>query len=149
VKQLELGFTSHVRRSACIACMPFILCFIAFDILDLDRSDLIALSKNFEISSFVGDIDPTPRIDPFPEPLELPNTAEILAPDISVNHALLQFAEILKFSLIGTARDHGYRIGLARHSLSNASPDLCRSCANTVTPQSRRLITHLPRNRPR
>ena len=78
--------------------MPFILCFIAFDILDLDRSDLIALSKNFEISSFVGDIDPTPRIDPFPEPLELPNTAEILAPDLSGKHALLQFAEILKFA---------------------------------------------------
>jgi hypothetical protein len=122
VKLLGLRFTSQVQRAACIACKPFILAFIAFNILDLEGSDLISLSKNFEISIFVGDVDPTPRIDP--EPLELPNAARIIAPTLSRNHALPHFAEISKFSLIGTARDHGYRVGLARHSLPNGSPDL-------------------------
>jgi hypothetical protein len=124
VKLLGLRFTSQVRRAACIACTPFILAFIVFNILDLDGSDLISLSKNFEISIVVGDVDPKPRTDPSSEALELPNAARILAPALSRNHALLHCAEILKFSLIGIARDHGYRVGLARHSLPNASPDL-------------------------
>ena len=124
MKLLGLGFTSQVRRAACLAYMPFILAFIAFNILDLDGSDLISLSKNFEISIFVADVDATSRIDAFPEPLELPNSAQILAPGLSRNDALPHCAEISKFSLIGTARDHGYRVGLARHSLPNPSPDL-------------------------
>ena len=125
MKLLGLGFTSQVRRAACLAYMPFILAFIAFNILDLDGSDLISLSKNFEILIYVADVDATSsRIDAFPEPLELPNTAQILAPGLSRNDALPHCAEISKFSLIGTARDHGYRVGLARHSLPNPSPDL-------------------------
>jgi hypothetical protein len=113
----------NLRRARCIAFTPFILAFIAFNILDLDGSELISFSKNFEVSIFIGDVDPTPRIDSFSEYFELPNVTQQLAPDPSRNEVLSP-AQILKFSLIRTARHHGYRVGLARHSLPNASPDL-------------------------
>ena len=120
---LYLRKPSKLWRATCIAFMPFILAFIALDILDLDGSELISFSKNFEVSIFVGDVDPTDWIDPFAEHCELPNAAQQLAPDRSRNDALSP-AQISKFSLIRTARHHGYRVGLARHSLPNASPDL-------------------------
>jgi len=104
--------------------MPFILAFIAFNILDLDGSNLISLSKNFELSIFAGDVDVTFRIDPFPTTPELLNTARILVPSLSRNDALGRWAEISQSTLICTARDHGYRVGLARHSLPNSLPDL-------------------------
>ena len=104
--------------------MPFILAFIAFNILDLDGSELISFNKNFEVSIFIGDVvDPTLRIDSFSLYYELPHAAQQLAPDRSRN-SVLSHAQIPTFSLIRTARDHRYRIGLARHSLPNASPDL-------------------------
>src|SRR5689334_21926888 len=114
---------SKLWRATCIAFMPFILAFIAFNILDLDGSELISFSRNFELSIFIGDVDRTPRLDTFSEHFELPNAAQQLAPDRSRNDTLSP-AQISKFPLIRIARDHGYRVGLARHSLPNASPDL-------------------------
>jgi hypothetical protein len=122
---LQLWSPTKLRRAMCIACAPFILAFIAFNILDLDGSDLISLSKNFEISIFAGDVDVAPRIDPFRKPLERIDINRIvLAGRFSRYDVQPYYAEISQSSPIGTARDHGYRVGLARHSLPNAAPDL-------------------------
>ena len=121
---LDLRSPGKLWRATCIAWMPFILAFIAFNILDLDGSNLISLSKNFELSIFAGDVDVTFRIDPFPTTPELLNTARILVPSLSRNDALRRWVEISQSTLIRTARDHGYRVGLARHSLPNSLPDL-------------------------
>ena len=124
LSEFYLRSSSKLWRATCIAFTPFVLAFIAFNILDLDGSELISFSKNFEVSIFIGDVvDPIIRSDSFSVYFELPHAARQLALNRSRNNVLSR-AQISKFPLIRIARHHGYRTGLARHSLPNASPDL-------------------------
>jgi len=62
--------TRTVYRAACIACMPFVLALIAFNILDLDGSNLILFSRNFRPSLIDADVAEVPRIEPSLERVE-------------------------------------------------------------------------------
>jgi hypothetical protein len=64
MKRLPFRSTRTARRAACIVCMPFVLAFIAFNLLDLDGSNLIFLSRNFRPSLIDVDVAEPPRVDP-------------------------------------------------------------------------------------
>ena len=93
------------------------LAFIAFNILDLDGSNLISLNKKFEISIFVGDVVATPRIDPFPERGEGLTSDRILSPNDSPHYARLKITELGNFSPLERARSHLYHVSLPRDAV--------------------------------
>src|SRR5437899_11832729 len=64
---LHLVSPVKFRRAACIASMPFVFAFIAFNILDLDGSSLLALTRCARWSIVDAYIGTSPRIDPLAE----------------------------------------------------------------------------------
>src|SRR6266404_1927049 len=105
---LQLDPTSKLRRAACIASMPFVLAFIAFNILDLDGSNLGSLSKCFDRLAIEGDVGVTPRVDPLPERVESLNNDRILTPTDSRDQAHWEIAELRALSRLEKARTHLY-----------------------------------------
>ena len=114
---LRIGFTKGLRRAACIACMPFVLTFIAFNILDLDGSNLGLLTKCFDRLAIEGDVGVCPRIDPLPERVEHLANHRILIPNDSRDRARWQITELRAPSRLEKARTHLYNVSLPRDSV--------------------------------
>jgi len=64
---LHLVSPVKFRRVGGIASIPFVFAFIAFNILDLDGSNLLALTRSVRWSIVDADIGTSPPIDPLPE----------------------------------------------------------------------------------
>jgi hypothetical protein len=117
VKLLGLKFTSQVRRAACIACMPFVFVFIAFNLLDLDGSNLASLTRCFDHFIVDADVAASPRIDPLPERFEhLANNDFQTTYHASV-HARCHMSELRSPSRLEKARSHLYHVSLPRDSV--------------------------------
>ena len=58
--------------------MPFILALIAFNLLDLDASDLAALTRCFDHFVVDADLTAPPGVDPLPENLDCLQTTRII-----------------------------------------------------------------------
>src|SRR5262249_14227508 len=58
------------RRAACIASMPFVFSFIAFNLLDLDGSNLASLSRYVDRWVIDADLSASLRVDPLPQQLD-------------------------------------------------------------------------------
>jgi hypothetical protein len=117
VKLLGLGFTSQVRRAACIACMPFVFAFIAFNLLDLDGSNLASLMRCFDHFIVDADIAASPRIDPLPERFEYLETKRILVTHNSLDQVRCHMSELRSPSRLEKARSHLYHVSLPRDSV--------------------------------
>jgi hypothetical protein len=117
MKPIRFGSTRNLRRLACIASMPFVFAFIAFNILDLDGSNLGSLSKCFDRLAIEGDIAASPRVDPFPERVEYLNSDRTFTPNDPPDYARFQTAEIRALSRLEKARNHLYHVSLPRDSV--------------------------------
>jgi len=115
--------SSTLRRIADVVCSLLVVFYVLFDVLDLDGSDF---SRVFNSAH-------QPKLDAVVSAeTELDVSAKQFLP-VSANASLLalddsEFAQSrrsykVQFSLLRNARDHGYRPGLARNSLSDKSPD--------------------------
>ena len=117
MKQLGLRFTSQVQRAACIACMPFVLTFIAFNLLDLDGSNLASLMRCFDHFIVDADIAASPRIDPLPERFEYLEIKRILVTHNSPDQVRCHMSELRSPSRLEKARSHLYHVSLPRDSV--------------------------------
>ncbi len=114
--------SSTLCRIADVACALLVVFYILFDVLDLDGSDF---SKVFN-SAHQPKLDALVRAEvdldvSAKQFVSFSASASLLAPDAS-EYAQLLRSDNVQFSLLGTARAHGYRMGLARNSLPDSSP---------------------------
>src|SRR6266581_2468775 len=68
---LQLWSPSKLRRATCLACSPFIFAFIAFNILDLDGSNLASLTKCSNRLVIDAEVGPSARVEQAPIRLRL------------------------------------------------------------------------------
>ena len=118
MKLLRVGHTSTLRQAACIASMPFVLAFIAFNILDLDGSNLASLTKSSDRFVIDAELGAATRTDPFPERFEyFENNHSLLEIDDSSDRARYQTIELRTLSRLEKARTHLYHVSLPRDSV--------------------------------
>ncbi len=103
------------QRTLYFVCLCFVFSYIAFDVLDLDGSNLTALER----SSMVA-VMPSPVEIPYPsDPVErAPGSDSLSASDQSPRPQ----AHLSVLTPVFLARAHGYKMSLARNSLSDSSP---------------------------
>jgi hypothetical protein len=109
----------HIRhsthwRAMYIVWMCFVFSYLAFNVLDLDGSNLRSFVTPIEQSSIVAVIAPDVEIPYFSNQVEHVRTVAALVADVFTEYARFQTTRIAKSSLLANARAHGYRIGLAR-----------------------------------
>ena len=117
MKLLGLEFTSQVQRAACLACMPFVFVFIAFNLLDLDGSNLASLTRCFDHFIVDADVAASPRIDPLPERFDYLETKRILVTPDSPDPVRCHLNELRSASRLEKARSHLYHVSLPRDSV--------------------------------
>ncbi len=117
MKLLGLEFTSQVQRAACIACMPFVIAFIAFNLLDLDGSNLASLTRCFDHLIVDADLAGSPRIDPLPKRFAYLETERILVTPNSPDPVRCHMSELRSPSRLEKARSHLYHVSLPRDSV--------------------------------
>jgi hypothetical protein len=96
--------------------MPFVFAFIAFNILDLDGSNLGSLTRCFERSIVDLDVAASLRVEPSPERFEYYDDAQILTND-SPGRARWKTVELRALSRLETASSHLYHVSLPRDSV--------------------------------
>src|SRR5437773_11833512 len=89
---LQLWSPSKLRRATCLACSPFIFAFIAFNILDLDGSNLASLTKCSNRLVFDADVGPSARVEPLPQRLEYFDNHRTLTPSAASAQARWEMA---------------------------------------------------------
>ena len=98
--------------------MPFVIAFIAFNILDLDGSNLASLTKAFDRFVIDAELGASTRIDPLPERFEyFENDHRLLTLDDSSDRARHQTIQLRAFSRLEKARTHLYHVSLPRDSV--------------------------------
>ena len=108
---------ARLRRMICVACLPFVLAFIAFDILDLDGSNLSSLTAFFERSIVDGDVCMLPRVDPLPERVDPLAKIDLVSERDARDRARHEIAELHALSRLEKARTHLYHVSLPRDSV--------------------------------
>ena len=108
---------SNRRRAMYIVCMCFVFSYIAFNVLDLDGSNLSSLVSTLERPAFVAVIPSEIEIAYSSDRVEHARTIAALVADTFTEYARFQIATMPESSTLASARAHGYRIGLARDSL--------------------------------
>jgi hypothetical protein len=117
MKLLRLGSIRKLRQAARIACMPFVFAYIAFNVLDLDGSNLISLTRYFERSIIDCDIEVAPRLDPLLERTDYLEGDHILTPNNSPDQVRCNTTELRTLTRLEKARTHGYHVSLPRDSV--------------------------------
>lgn len=100
-----------------IVCMCFVFSYIAFNVLDLDGSNLLSLATPLERSSVIAVIPSEVEIPYSSDRVEHARTIAGLVADSFTEYARFQMTTVSKSSLLASVRAHGYRIGLARDDL--------------------------------
>jgi hypothetical protein len=114
---LQLWSPSKLRRATCLACSPFIFAFIAFNILDLDGSNLASLTKCSNRLVIDADVGPSARVEPLPQRLEYFDNHRTLKPNDSSDQARWEIAELRALSRLEKARTHLYHVSLPRDAV--------------------------------
>ena len=114
---LQLWRPSKLRRATCLACSPFIFAFIAFNILDLDGSNLASLTKCSNRLVIDADVGPSARVEPLPQRLEYFDNHRTLNPNDSSDQARWKIAALRALSPLEKARTHLYHVSLPRDSV--------------------------------
>ena len=122
-----LGCSNAIHRSPLCktvytACVFFFLSYVFFDVLDLDGSNFPKLLSPVERSVIAAEEFSDTCLDDSLKPAPLLD--KILNSFVHRSGEYLRFKQplSLRLSPLDSARAHGYRIGLARDSLSDSSP---------------------------
>jgi hypothetical protein len=110
-------YKSTQQRAMYIVCMCFVFSYIAFDVLDLDGSDLPSLLATLERSSIVAVVPSQVEIPCSSDRVEHARTIAALVADAFAKYARFQTTRVPASPLLAVARAHGSRIGLARDDL--------------------------------
>lgn len=94
--------------------MPFIFSFIAFNLLDLDGSNL---TKCFDRLIIEGDIGTVPRIDPTLDRIECFKADSALTPNLVLDDGQFRLIEARALSRLESARTHRYHVSLPRDAV--------------------------------
>jgi hypothetical protein len=114
---LQLWSPTKLRRAMCIACSPFVLAFIAFNILDLDGSNLASLTKCSNRLIIDADVGPSTRVEPLPQRLEFVDNHRALMPNDSSDQARWEITDFRALSRLEKARSHLYHVSLPRDAV--------------------------------
>ncbi len=112
----------HIRnswlwRTIYIVCLFFVTSYIAFDVLDLDGSNLPSVFTPVERSSFVAVIPSDAEITYSSDWGEHVLPIAALAALTLTEYTRFEMTRLAESSLFASPRAHGYRIGLARDDL--------------------------------
>jgi hypothetical protein len=97
--------------------MPFVFAFIAFNILDLDGSNLASLTRCFERSVVDADLAASSCLDPPPQRFEYFDDEQILTANDSPDRARCRTAQLRSLSRLEKARSHLYHVSLPRDAV--------------------------------
>jgi hypothetical protein len=114
---LQLWSPTKLRRATCIACSPFIFAFIAFNILDLDGSNLLSLTKCSTRLVIDADVGALTRVEPFPPRLEFFDNNHRPTPNDCSDEARWKIADLRALSRLEKARSHLYHVSLPRDAV--------------------------------
>jgi hypothetical protein len=115
MKLLRVRYTC--RRAACIASMPFVFAFIAFNLLDLDGSNLASFSRCVDRWVIYAELSASLRVDPLPQRLDsFEGHSERIQKDAS-DQARWRIADLRTPSRLEKARTHLYHVSLPRDSV--------------------------------
>ncbi len=117
--QLPHSHSAPVRRAVYIVCLFFVFSYIAFDLLDVDGSKLYSVSppQRYSILALVSsDVEIPYRFADSGG--RAPGGENIRLTDDESSRPPAHFTALSLFSL---ARTHGYKVTLARNSLSDSS----------------------------
>ena len=109
-------------RATHTVCILLVFSYVLFDVLDLDGSNFSRLLATVERAAIVAEVPDAVPLNYSPEKSESWGETSLLLPDQSGLHARLCWIELSRASPLGTARSHGYRVGLARNSLPDSPP---------------------------
>ena len=107
-----------------VVCALLVFSYILFDVLDLDGSNFSRLLAIVERAAIVAEVPDAVPLNYSPEKSESRGDTSLFFPDQSGLYGRLYWIDLLRASPLGTARSHGYRVGLARNSLPDSSPYL-------------------------
>jgi hypothetical protein len=106
-----------------MVCALLVIFYVLFDVLDLDGSDFSRLFNSAHQSKLDAVVRAEAELDISAEQfVPLRAKSDILATNAS-EHAQPRSSDNVQFSLLRSARAHGYRQGLARNSPFDAPPD--------------------------
>lgn len=114
---LHLGSPVEFRRAACIASMPFVFAFIAFNLLDLDGSNLLALNRIPRWTIVDADLATSPSIKPLPEQFERHDAERLLTPNHLPDQWHWKIVALHALSRIEKTRTLLYHVSLPRDSV--------------------------------
>ena len=114
---------STLWRIADVVCALLVVFYVLFDVLDLDGSDFSKVFNAAHQTKLDAVVSTEAELDVSAEQfVPVHAKAYFLATNAS-EHTQLRSSDNVQFSLLSTARAHGYRQGLARNSPFNAPPD--------------------------
>ena len=114
--------SSLVCRTFDVCYALMVISYILFNLLDLDGSDLPKVFNPVQGTTIVAVVPTEVRLDVPPEKFQRRGDGLLFFADGLGEYGRPRWAEIPKFSPLGEARAHGYRVGLARNSLPDSSP---------------------------
>ena len=97
--------------------MPFVIAFIAFNILDLDGSNLASLTRSLDRFVIDAELGAATCIDPLPEEFDNFENDHPLTLDDSSDRVRYQTIELRARSRLEKARTHLYHVSLPRDSV--------------------------------
>ena len=112
--------SSRVWRATYVVSMLLVFSYILFDVLDLDGSSIHRLPAPAKRTVIVAVVPSGAQINYPSEQSGLRDMALLFANRAGLHSS--QWPELLRASRLGTARSHGYRVGLARNSLPDSPP---------------------------
>ncbi len=111
---------SSLQRMIYIVCLFFVFSYIAFDVLDLDGSNLPSWLAPVQRSLILGVIPSDAEIPySFDRGENAPRGNNIISTSGKPSRPQVHFSPL---TLVSFARAHGYKVSLARNSLSDPSP---------------------------
>jgi hypothetical protein len=116
--------SSRVWQATYVVSMLLVFSYILFDVLDLDGSTFLRLLAPVTRTVIVAVVPSGTQISYSSERSELCGDNSLLFVDRSAKCGRPPWTKLLRASPLGTARSHGYRVGLARNSLQDSSPYL-------------------------
>ena len=122
LNRLQTKF-STVSRIVDIVCAILVVSYVLFDVLDLDGSDFTKFNHTQNRASIQVYLPSELEFDFSSHKLEPLGFGAISLVASSTEDVQVKRAESPQYTLLGNARDHGYRPGLARNSLPEKSPD--------------------------
>ena len=110
-----------VRHAIHIASILLVCSYIFFDVLDLDGSDFPRLLHPVQKTIIVALVPCEAELFNSPKPLVRADSTLIPITDRAGRFTSPHQAKLLILSSLFSARAHGYRVSLARNSLSDSS----------------------------